>query len=276
MADPLTDPAGAPGNGDLPDDWDDAFVAYYARQSEAPRTVRRFEGVMARTLRARALDGTRTTGLAVADIGCNAGTQSLLWARAGHQVTGIDINARLLELARQRADSAGLPVTFQVGSATALPWPDGCMDVCLLVELLEHVPDWETVLREACRVLRPGGTLYASTTNRLCPRQSEFELPLYSWYPGFIKRRCERLAVTTHPQWVNHTRYPAVHWFTPYGLAAWLRRAGFTPRDRFDVMDTGARPGHERALLALIRSLPPARFAAHVATPSATVVATKR
>lgn len=260
----------------LPDDWDDAFVAYYARQSETPRTLRRFEGVMARTLRARALDAAPTTGLTVADIGCNAGTQSLLWARAGHRVTGLDINARLLELARQRAAAAGLAVEFQAGSATALPWPDSCMDVCLLVELLEHVPDWEAVLREACRVLRPGGTLYASTTNRLCPRQSEFELPMYSWYPAFLKRRCEKLAVTTHPEWVNHTRFPAVHWFTPYGLAAWLRRAGFTVRDRFDVMQAAGRPGPERAVLALIRSLPPARFLAHVATPSATVVATKR
>ena len=75
---------------------------------------------------------------------------------------------------------------------------------------------------------------------------------------------------------MNHTRYPAVHWFTPYGLAAWLRRAGCTTRDRFDVMDTAGRPGYERAALALIRALPPARFLAHVATSSATVVATKR
>jgi ubiquinone/menaquinone biosynthesis C-methylase UbiE len=276
MAKPLADSAGVTGNDDLPDDWDDAFVAYYARQSEAPRTIRRFEGVMARTLRARALDGSRTTGLAVADIGCNAGTQSLLWAKAGHRVTGIDINPRLVDLARQRAAAAGLAVSFETGSATALPWPDACMDVCLLVELLEHVPDWEAVLREACRVLRPGGIIYASTTNRLCPHQSEFDLPLYSWYPGILKRYCERLAVSTHPEWVNHTRYPAVHWFTPYGLAAWLRRAGCTPRDRFDVMDAAGRAGAERAALGLIRALPPARFLAHVATPSATVVATKR
>jgi 2-polyprenyl-3-methyl-5-hydroxy-6-metoxy-1,4-benzoquinol methylase len=55
------------------------------------------------------------------------------------------------------------------------------MDVCLLPELLEHVADWQSCLNEAARVLRPGGLLYLSTTNVLCPRQQEFNLPLYSF-----------------------------------------------------------------------------------------------
>ena len=99
------------------------------------------------------------------------------------------------------------------------------MSVCL-PELLEHVPDWETCLREAARSLDPGGLLYLSTTNVLCPVQSEFNLPLYSWYPGFIKRRYERLAVTTRPAIANYAKYPAVNWFTFYRLRDYLASTG--------------------------------------------------
>ncbi len=93
----------------------------------------------------------------------------------------------------------------------------------MLPELLEHVEDWQTCLNEAVRALRPGGALYLSTTNALNPVQDEFELPFYSWYPGFLKRHYERLAVTTRPELVNHAKYPAVHWFTFFGLKPYLR-----------------------------------------------------
>ena len=157
--------------------------------------------------------------LRVADIGCGAGTQSLLWAELGHSVFGLDVNAPLVEVAQRRAAERGLPVDFRVGTATALPLEDSSVDVCLLPELLEHVPDWEACLREAARSLDVGGLLYVSTTNVLCPVQSEFNLPLYSWYPSFVKRRYERLAVTTRPAIANYAKYPAVNWFTFYASA---------------------------------------------------------
>ena len=47
----------------------------------------------------------------------------------------------LLELAKQRAAEACYSITFQLGSATHLPWPNDSLDVCLMVELLEHVPN---------------------------------------------------------------------------------------------------------------------------------------
>ena len=53
-------------------------------------------------------------------------------------------------------------------------------------------------------------------------------MPLYSWYPAFIKKWCEHKAVTTHPEWANHARYPAVNWFTYYELRDWLAMRGLT------------------------------------------------
>jgi 2-polyprenyl-3-methyl-5-hydroxy-6-metoxy-1,4-benzoquinol methylase len=98
-----------------------------------------------------------------------AGTQCMIRASKGHRVYGIDINEPLIELARKRAQEAGLQVLFSVGSAVRVPWPDQSMHVCLLPELLEHVVEWMACLKETARILRPGGVLFLSTTNKLCP-----------------------------------------------------------------------------------------------------------
>ncbi|MEF8698326.1 MAG: class I SAM-dependent methyltransferase [Candidatus Accumulibacter sp. UW26] len=252
------------------------FLDYYEQQSLSPATLERFEKVCdkARTLLAGA-DG-RTGMLQVLDVGCGAGTQARLWARLGHQVHGLDVNAPLIEVARQRAREEQLEIEFAIGSATDLPYADRSMDVCLLPELLEHVVDWQRCLDESARILKPGGLLYLSTTNWLCPLQDEFELPLYSWYPGFVKRRCERLALTTRPEMANHAKYPAVNWFSFYSLAAELDRRGFDCRDRFDLIDTEALGLLPRMAVKLARRLPPVRLAGHLATPSTVLFALKR
>jgi 2-polyprenyl-6-hydroxyphenyl methylase/3-demethylubiquinone-9 3-methyltransferase len=146
------------------------------------------------------------------------------------------------------------------------------MDICLLPELLEHVADWRTCLMEASRVLRPKGLLYLSTTNVLCPSQQEFNLPLYSWYPGVLKRYCERLALTSRPEIANHARYPAVNWFSFYGLSRFLAPLGFRCLDRFDLIDLESKSGSARAVVALLQRSRLLRVLAHVATPGTALV----
>lgn len=175
--------------------------------------------------------------LDVADIGYGARTQSFLWADLGRNGHGLDVNQPLLEAARQRAGESGCSIDFQLGSATHLRWPDESMDVCLLLELLEHVSEWQACLQECERVLRPGGILALTTSNKLCPFQQEFNLPLYSWYPDPLKRYCERFAVTTRPQLANFAKYPAVNGFSFYELRVFLSRYGFISFDRFDLVD---------------------------------------
>jgi SAM-dependent methyltransferase len=187
----------------------------------------------------------------------------------------VDVNEPLIRLAEKRAQEHGLSVQFEVGSATALPWGDQTMDVCLVPELLEHVTDWESCLNEAARVLRSGGLLYLSTTNVLCPKQQEFSLPLYSWYPGALKRYCERLAVTTHPALANYAKYPAVHWFSFYGLRSYLKPLGFGCLDRFDLIDPAGKGTASRMVMGALRAVPLLRFLGHVATPSTYLVAVK-
>jgi 2-polyprenyl-6-hydroxyphenyl methylase/3-demethylubiquinone-9 3-methyltransferase len=250
---------------------DKRFVDYYAQQSVSAETRQRFEGTRRVTLQTRRDSGMPTESLDIADIGCGAGTQSLMWAANGHRVIGVDISAPLIELARQRSVEMQLSADFRVGSASSLPIADTSVDVVLVSELLEHLAAWEGCVNEAVRILRPGGVLYLSTTNRLCPVQQEFTLPAYSWYPRSLKKRCERLAVTTHGHWVRHTSFPAVHWFTYYQLRDYLRARGVVSRDRFDLIPSTGSPVRATVLKA-IRSWRLLRFAAHVLTPNTIVV----
>ncbi len=253
----------------------DPFYNYYAEQSVSSETIQRFEAIRRLVDRLLQTTGHAQQTLKVADVGCGAGTQSIMWARDGHRTHGIDINNELIELARKRALDEGLAMQFTAGTASALPWETASMDVCLVPELLEHVAEWELCLDEFARVLKPGGALFLSTNNTLCPIQQEFDLPLYSWYPGFVKRRCEQLAVTAHPEWVNHAQFPAVNWFTFYQLKTELRKRGLTGYDRFDVTDENETGRLRRLAVALIRKVPPLRFAAHVCTPYTAVLAVK-
>ena len=257
---------------------DQRFIDYYARESLSKATLDRFARLRDNLLRlpATTLHRDDPDGkLHVADIGCGTGTQSRLWAELGHKAYGLDINAALIEIAKARAGKNGMTIQFDVGSATKLPYPDASMNVALLPELLEHVADWHSCIDEAIRIVKVGGLVYLSTTNWLCPIQQEFTLPLYSWYPGFLKRHFERLAVTTRAEIVNYCKYPAVNWFSFYSLSAYMKKRGFRCLDRFDMVNTDNLGAVGKLIITLIRALPPLRFVGQVLTTGTIVFAIK-
>ncbi|UMR29321.1 class I SAM-dependent methyltransferase [Massilia sp. MB5] len=249
------------------------FYRYYEQESMTDEAWQRFDSIRAAVQRSTALPAGV---LDVADIGCGAGTQCRLWAGLGHRVSGADINAELIALARQRATAAGMEIGFDVASATQLPWADGSQDLCLVPELLEHVADWRGCIREMARVLRPGGLLYLSTSNCLCPVQQEFDLPLYSWYPARLKRHYERLACTSRPELAGHAAFPALNWFSYRSLGRELEQLGFECRDRFDLIELEGRSRLARLAITALRRLPPLRFFGHMATPYLVLLGVKR
>jgi len=258
--------------GPLESSSDKRFIEYYSEASLSQRHVERFIRIRAVIL--AALGHDRPEHLDVLDVGCGAGTECRIWAEGGDRVFGVDINAALIELGKARAERAGLDIRFTIGSATAIPLADRSVDVCIAPELLEHVADWQSCLEEFHRVLRPAGVLYISTTNKLCPKQEEFDLPFYSWYPPFLKHYYERLALTTRPEIVQYAKYPAVNWFSFYSLRKYLAARGYRCLDRFDTLD-GRNSRLRRYVQKSVAMMPMLRFIGHVMTPFTHVVALK-
>ncbi len=87
------------------------------------------------------------------DLACGGGLMAPHVARLGYRHVGVDVGRTGLEVARAHG------VAPVVGSVLAVPLADGCADVVLAGEVLEHVADHAQVLRECARLLRPGGTL---------------------------------------------------------------------------------------------------------------------
>ena len=94
----------------------------------------------------------------VLDLGCGPGTITLGLARRARRVVGLDAAAKMVEQARElAADSEVRNVSFEVGSAYELPFGDGSFDVVYAHQVMQHLADPVRALREARRVLRPGG-----------------------------------------------------------------------------------------------------------------------
>jgi SAM-dependent methyltransferase len=100
-------------------------------------------------------------GETVLDLGSGAGADVLISARrvgpTGHAI-GLDMTDEMLELAKRNAQEAGLDnVEFRNGYIENIPLPDGSVDVVISNCVLNLSDDKPKVLREAARVLRPGG-----------------------------------------------------------------------------------------------------------------------
>ena len=96
-------------------------------------------------------------GSLLVDVGCGAGVLAPHVAHLGHRHLGVDVVPGSAVLARERG------VTPLLGDARSIPLSDGCADVVVAGEVLEHVPDLQRVVGEVTRILRPGGTLVIDT-----------------------------------------------------------------------------------------------------------------
>jgi len=154
-------------------------------------------------------------GLRLLDIGCGGGLLSEPMARLGAEVTGADVAARNIAVARLHAQEAGLAIDYREESAEGLAAQGEVFDAVLAMEVIEHVADPPAFLAACRALLRPGGLLVASTLNR---NAKSFALAIVGaeWVLRWLPRG-------TH-DWRK--------FITPDELATLMRGAGLEPVDR--------------------------------------------
>lgn len=104
----------------------------------------------------------------ILDVGCGTGRfeEALLHYRNNSDISaiGIDMSSKSIEVAKSK--QALENCEFLCGDAESLPFKDDSFDCCVLIEVIEHVSDKESTLRELKRVLKPHGKLVITTPNK--------------------------------------------------------------------------------------------------------------
>jgi hypothetical protein len=102
------------------------------------------------------------SGKDVVDIGCGGGALVRALTARGARVTGVEISEE--QLAPALADDGASGARYLIGRGQELPLEDGSVDVAVFMRTLHHVPPGELLdaLREAGRVLRPGGVVFVA------------------------------------------------------------------------------------------------------------------
>ncbi|MFZ0733121.1 MAG: class I SAM-dependent methyltransferase [Candidatus Sulfotelmatobacter sp.] len=100
---------------------------------------------------------SQARGLKVLEIGVGMGADYLEWLKAGADATGVDLSPVSIENARQRCALEGYNPDLRVADAEQLPFADNSFDVVYSYGVMHHSPDTPQCVREARRILKPGG-----------------------------------------------------------------------------------------------------------------------
>jgi ubiquinone/menaquinone biosynthesis C-methylase UbiE len=102
----------------------------------------------------------------VLDLGCGTATLAILIKRTYPEVEiiGLDIDPKILDIAKSKAKKAGVGIKLEQGSAFELPYPDNSFDRVVSSLVIHHLTHENKVrtFREVFRVLKPGGELHAA------------------------------------------------------------------------------------------------------------------
>jgi 2-polyprenyl-6-hydroxyphenyl methylase/3-demethylubiquinone-9 3-methyltransferase len=103
----------------------------------------------------------------ILDVGCGGGILSESMAERGADVTGIDLGEKALKVAKLHQLESSSKVDYRLISVEelAIQQPES-FDVVTCMEMLEHVPDPESIIHACAQLTKPGGSVFFSTINR--------------------------------------------------------------------------------------------------------------
>lgn len=144
-----------PGSQDWFEEIDRRFLAsaYYAHGKDG-------------TPFGRFLSPALVNGKDVLEVGCGMGTHAAMLARAGANLTAVDITEYAVEMTRRRFDIFKLPGRIQQADAEQLPFNDASFDLVWSWGVIHHSCSTRRCLQEITRVLRPGGRILLMVYHR--------------------------------------------------------------------------------------------------------------
>lgn len=171
------------------------------------------------------------------DVGCGEGRHTIgAYLTADVDAVGVDLCEKDLQTAEERAEdfvdkeNTNKSLTFKVANALELPFEDNSFDKVICSEVLEHIPDYQGVLKEIDRVLKPNGVLAVSVPRawpeeicwRLSKEYHEVEgghIRIFSAIQ--LRRDVERLG------WKRYAR----HWAHALHVPFWWLKCAFWGKD---------------------------------------------
>ena len=154
-------------------------------------------------------------GKTILDIGCGGGILSESLAAAGGEVTGIDLNAAALEIARLHAQKTGLAIDYRNDAAETLADEETQKyDAVACMEVLEHVPDPRSIVNACKKLVKPDGHVFLATLNRTW----------ISWLLAIVA--AEYLLKIVRKGTHSYNRF-----ITPGELTDWAKAAGLSRKD---------------------------------------------
>ncbi len=129
-------------------------------------------------------------GKCILDAGCGVGYGSARLAALADTVYALDNAAAAVRSGHAEYRN----VRFVQGDCSRLPFQSGSLDAVAAFEVIEHLQDWEALIHETARVLRPAGTFLVSTPNRIYYEGSRDEPNPFHIHEFDYEEFCEELA----------------------------------------------------------------------------------